>query len=79
MAKKTFGKDTYADGENPNGCISQTPDETLRNYEAMPRQEYKFGMKADGERWNNGFADRGHDPYADMPAPVVAVRSRKRR
>ena len=42
-------------GENPNGQISQSTDETIRNQQAMPRQEFKYNQEADGARWNSGF------------------------
>lgn len=71
MSKKTFGADTYAKGENPNGCISQTPDETMRNYKALPEQEYKYRMEADGPRWNSGFAPQ--------PEPMSVPQNPRRR
>jgi hypothetical protein len=73
MSKKNFGDDLIAKGENPNGCIAQTADGTLRNYDALGRQEYKWNQGADGPRWNNGF-----DPKPGI-SEVPPNPSRKRR
>lgn len=54
MAKKNFGEALIAKGENPNGMIAQTADETVRNARALPPQDWKWNQSADGERWNNG-------------------------
>lgn len=60
-------------GENPNGQISQTANETVRDQQALPRQEWKWNQSADGRRWNNGF-DQNPDAFT-----VPAVPGRKRR
>lgn len=75
MRKKTFGEDLIAKGENPNGCISQTADGTVRNYDALGRQEYKFNQEADGASWNSGFVPK--QEIFTMPASVKSSRKRR--
>ena len=55
MAKKTFGESLIAKSENPNGQLSQTADETVRNQQGLPRQEWHWNQSADGPSWNDGF------------------------
>ena len=55
MSKKTFGESLIAKGENPNGQISQSANETVRNQQGLPRQDFKYNQEADGARWNSGF------------------------
>jgi hypothetical protein len=52
MSNKTFGAGLYGKGENPNGQTSLTAEETMRNSEALPRQDSKWNRQADGQRWN---------------------------
>lgn len=73
MSKKTFGESLIAKGENPNGMIAQTADSTVRNYDGLGPQEYKWNQSADGERWNNGFS-----PKPDFTAIPGSPRLRKR-
>jgi hypothetical protein len=69
--------DLYGKGENPNGTIAQTSNETVRNCDAMPPQDYHYHQSADGERWNDGFQNKVD--YFGTPAPTTVGRSRKRR
>ena len=52
MPNKTFGADLYGKGENPNGQTSITAEETMRNSEALPPQQNKWNLQADGQRFN---------------------------
>jgi hypothetical protein len=52
MGKKTFGADLYAKGENPSGQTSQTADETVRNQNGCPPQQWNGNLQGDGSRWN---------------------------
>lgn len=62
-----------AKGENPNGQISQTADETVRNQQGLPPQDWHFNQSADGPSWNDGF----------QPTPgvygTIAVNPRRKR
>lgn len=62
-----------ADGENPGGQTSQSPDETVRNQQGLPPQEWHFNQRADGALWNDGF-----QPESGMYG-IPAVNPRKRR
>lgn len=75
MTRKNFGESLIAKGENPNGCIAQTADGTVRNYDALGRQEYKWGQEADGPRWNSGFSPK--PDFGVAPAPANPRRKRR--
>lgn len=49
-------------GENPNGMIAQTANGTIRNGRGGDGDEYRYGMMADGPRWNT-------DPRPEAPQP----------
>jgi hypothetical protein len=67
MAKKNLRFDSLiAKGENPNGMIAQTADETVRGAEGLPPQDWKYGQQADGRRWNGG-----RDYSENYGAPVA--------
>ena len=66
MGKKTFGEDLYAWGENPNGVVTQTPNETIHNGRALPMQQSKEGFQASGARWNGGS---GHNFWTPEGKP----------
>lgn len=63
-------------GENPNGMMAQTADGTVRNADALGRQEYKWNQSADGPSWNNGFDAKPEFSGATIPA--ASGRKRKR-
>lgn len=68
MGKKTFGADLIAKGENPNGCITQTADGTMRNYDALGKQDWHWNQSADGPSWNDGFQPKPEYLGIAMPA-----------
>lgn len=57
--------DTVARGENPNGFVAQTCNETVRAGNSEVGSEYKFGQNADGERWNARFTPAETVPIED--------------
>lgn len=59
--------------ENPVGMRAQTADSTVTNMDALGPQEWKWGLNADGERWNKGFSEP--EAYAIPSSPP---RRRKR-
>lgn len=61
--------------ENPIGMRAQTADSTVTNMDALGPQEWKWGLNADGDRWNKGFSAEP-DAYAVPATP--APRRRKR-
>lgn len=63
---------SVAKGENPNGYVAQTCNETVRAGNSEVDSDYHWNQNADGERWN------GRMPPADT-VPIEDARRKARR
>lgn len=63
---------SVAKGENPNGYVAQTCNETVRAGNSEVDSQYNWDQNADGERWN------GSMPPADT-VPIEDARRKARK
>lgn len=64
---------SVAKGENPNGFVSQTVNETVREGNSeIDSERYRYNQQADGERWNGPI-------YPAQSVPIQDTTAKKRR
>jgi hypothetical protein len=79
MPKTIFGRldlGKPADGENPNGFVSQTSNGTNINGAGSDGVDWTWGPGADGPRWNKESPQRMADVAIARPVAIVASRRR---
>jgi len=78
MAKTIFGRlnlGTPAQGENPNGFVSQSNNGTNINGAGSDGDDWTWGFPADGPRWNKtGPGGAMKDQVIARPVAIVATR-----